>query len=193
MKSTDRPAFQGLTVYRHLRHRFSLLYPEGWGRAEVPRSAGGGVVFSPDGEDRQTSVLVQSRKLPSAVRAEDLDALRGGLLEGIQQLPEAHVQQETAEAVGKLLTAEAQHTYRDAKSGVVRKRWVRLLCQGNVQVSVVCQGSTKERFDYWSPMFNTVMRTVQFADWWAEVIGVSWKKDLKGPAEALADPSVRTG
>ena len=181
MASTDRPTFHGLAVYRNLRHRFSLLYPEGWGRADVPRSAGGGVVFSPDGDDRQTSVLVQSRKLPAAVTADDLDALRGGLLEGVQQLPQAHVQEEKADAVGKLLTAEAQHTYRDAESGEVRKRWVRLLCQGTVQVSVVCQGSTEERFGYWSPMFNTIMRTVQFADWWAEVTGASWRKTLESP------------
>ena len=183
MASTDRPSFHGLAVYRNLRNRFSLLYPEGWHQTAAPPSSGGGVVLSPDAADPHTSVLIQSRRLPSAVHPDDLAALREGLLEGVGQLPEAHVQRQKAEVIGKLLDAEAQHTYRGAESGSVRQRWVRLLCQGNVQLSIVCQASTVERFAYWLPMFNTVMRTVQFADWWADATGQSWRKELTDPVE----------
>ncbi|HEU5319057.1 MAG TPA: hypothetical protein VFX49_23300 [Chloroflexota bacterium] len=184
MASTARPVFSGLLVYRHLGHRFSLLYPEGWHQAKAPRAAGGGVVFSPDPEDLHTSVLVQSRRLPSAVEPADLPALRDGMLEGIRQLPGAAIEEQKAEAVAdRLLDAEAKHTYRDPEAGVVRKRWIRLLCQGSVQVSIVCQGSSEERYAYWLPMFNTVMRTVKFADWWAEATGHSWRKTLDAPVD----------
>ncbi len=183
MASTARPTFEGLAVYRHLRHRFSLLYPEGWAQAKVPRAQGGGVVFTVDPDDRQTSLLVQSRKLPSPVQPEDLDALRDGLLEGVGQLPDVQLLDYKAEAIGKLLDAEAQHTYRDAQSGDLRKRWVRLLCQGAIQISIVAQGSSPEKFEYWLPMFNSVMRTVKFGDWWAEATGHSWRKTLTDPIE----------
>jgi hypothetical protein len=181
--STGKPVFSGLAVYRHLGHRFSLLYPEGWHQAKAPRTAGGGVVFSPDPEDLHTSVLVQSRRLPSPVESADLPALRDGLLEGVGQLPETVILEQTSDAIGRLIDAEAKHTYRDAESGALRKRWIRLLCQGNVQISIVCQGSSEERYDYWLPMFNTIMRTVQFADWWAEALGHSWRKTIDNPVD----------
>ena len=184
MASTGAPTFKGLEVYRHLGHRFSLLYPEGWARAKVPRAHGGGVVFTVDPDDRDTSLLVQSRKLPSRVEPGDLDALRDGLVEGIGQLPDALLLTSEAEAVGSLLTAEAQHTYRDPESGASRKRWVRLLCQGNVQISIVAQGSSPDKFAYWVPMFTTVMRTVKFGDWWADAIGHSWRKTIADDATA---------
>jgi hypothetical protein len=178
----DRPQYRGLLVHRNLRHKFSLLYPDGWGTSDVPRAAGGGVVLSPDGEDPHTSVLVRSVLLPSRVRPTDLPDLHEGLLDGVRQLPGAEIIREKADVVGKLLDAEAEHTYTDAQDGTVRRRWVRLLCQDKVQVSLVAQGSTEERYAYWLPMFTTVMRTVQFADWWAEVTGMSWQKTVE-PAE----------
>ena len=175
--------FSGLTVYRDLKNRFSLLYPEGWAYAPAPKAAGGGVVFSLGPDEPHSFLLVQARRLPSAAEAGDLEALRGGLLEGVQQLPEAHVLEEHAKVTGNLLDAEAKHTFRDAGSGEVRQRWVRLLCQDRTQISLVAQGATEQRFDYWLPMFTTVMRTVQFADWWAEATGQSWREELTDPVE----------
>jgi hypothetical protein len=68
----------------------------------------------------------------------------------------------------------------------VRRRWVRLLCQGNIQISIVCQGSSEARYTYWLPMFNTVMRSVRFSDWWAEATGHSWRKTVhESPEEAI--------
>ena len=183
MASTQRPAFRGLAVYRDLKNRFSLLYPEGWSQSAAPRAAGGGAILSPDPEDRHSYVLVQGRKLPSSVTKDDLDALRDGLLDGITQLPGAAIQEQKADVVNKLLDAEAKHTYQDAETGEIRQRWVRLLCQGAVQISLVCQGSSEERFEYWLPMFNSIMRTVQFADWWAESTGHSWRKTINEPID----------
>jgi hypothetical protein len=179
-----RPAYHGLAVYRHLGHRFSLLYPQHWGRTDAPKGAGGGVVFSPDPADPHTSLLVQSRRLPGRFRAADLEVLREGFLAGIRRLPGVEIASERAEAVGKLLDLEAQHTYHDPADGAVRRRWVRLLCQDRVQVSLVAQGSTDAAFAYWLPMFNTAMRTVQFADWWANSTGTSWRASLDEPPPA---------
>ena len=188
MASTDRPAFHGLQVYRNLTHRFSLLYPEGWVQTNAPRSAGGGVVFSPDPKDPHTSVLVQGRRLPSAVEPEDIQALEEGLLEGIGRLPGAEIQQHKADVVQKLLDAEARLTFKDAENGELRQRWVRLLCQGRVQISIVCQGSSPDRYQYWLPMFNSVMRSVRFSDWWAEATGHSWLKTINEPIDKI-DPT----
>jgi hypothetical protein len=174
----ERPAYRGLAVYRHLRHKFSLLYPEDWSQAPAPRAAGGGVVFTPDPADHHTSLLVQSRRLPVPVGAEDLVALHEGFLDGLRQLPGAVIEREQAEVVGKLLDVEAEHTYRDPESDATRRRWARLLCQNRTQVSLVAQGSSEAVFAYWRPMFNTAMRTVRFADWWAESTGTSWRTSL---------------
>ena len=183
MASTDRPAFTGLSIYRDLQHRFSFLYPEGWSHAPAPKAAGGGVVFSLAHDEPHSFLLVQGRRLPSVAQAEDLDALRDGLLEGLSRLPDARILQDDASATGALLHAEVRHTYRDSQTGDVRMRWVRLLCQGRTQVSLVSQAHSEARFEYWLPMFNTVMRTVQFADWWAEVTGHSWQKQIHNPVD----------
>ena len=170
-------------MYRDLKHRFSLLYPETWAHAAAPKASGGGAVFSLGPDEPHSFVLVQGRRLPSAAEAGDLDALRGGLLEGVQQLPEAHVLEEHARVTGTLLDAEARHTFRDTAGGAVRKRWVRLLCEDRTQISIVAQGADEARFEYWLPMFTTVMRTVQFADWWADATGQSWRKQIDDPLE----------
>ena len=52
--ASDLPSFRGLTVYRHLRHRYSLLYPQEWGRVDVPEESGGGVTCFPDPADPAT-------------------------------------------------------------------------------------------------------------------------------------------
>lgn len=126
---------------------------------------------------------MQGRRLPSPVEAADLDALREGLIEGIGRLPDADIHEHKADVVQKLLDAEARHTFRDAETGELRRRWVRLLCQGTVQISIVCQGSSPGRFEHWLPMFLTVMRSVKFSDWWAEATGHSWKKTINEPIE----------
>src|SRR5919202_2876178 len=72
------PTFRGLVVYRHLGHRFSLLYPEGWEQVDAGEQAGGGTAFAPGPDDPQTFVLVQSRRLTVRVRPDDLGTLREG-------------------------------------------------------------------------------------------------------------------
>jgi hypothetical protein len=174
--TSERPAFRGLSVHRDLRHKFSLLYPQGWTPVELPKHEGGGTVFYPDPADGHTSLLVRGARLRRKVRPDDIDTLREGMVEGLHQLSGVEVESADARSVGNLIDLQSRHTYRGGDA--VRKRWLRLLYQGTVQITLIAQGASPERFDYWLPMFTSAMHTVQFADWWAEITGVSWLRRL---------------
>ncbi len=193
-----QPVFEGLEVYRDLTHRFSLLYPTGWVCRELPtreqqeKPSGGQqakqqpkqqhggkqgdrrAICLPDPAEPDSFLLIQSRRLRTTIQPDDLDELREGMRDGLESLPGAEVESLEGETVGDLITLEAHHTFREGDA--VRRRWTRLLYQGTVQLGLTAQGATEERFAYWRPMFNTIMRTVKFTDWWAEMTGVSWKR-----------------
>jgi hypothetical protein len=164
------PAFTGLVVHRDPARGYSLLVPDGWERSEL--ADGTGAFYAPDPDDPLTGLEASARDLGTSVEPGDLAVLRRGFLAGLQQLPGCEIESSEAEAVVRLLTMEARLTYRDGDT--VRKRWTRLLYQGSVQVKIVVQGSTVERFEYWEPMFFTAMRTVRFGDWWSEAVGLEW-------------------
>jgi hypothetical protein len=103
----------------------------------------------------------------TVVRANDLPAVRRGFLAGLRKLRECRIEGREAEAVGSLITLEARHTFRDGDA--LRKRWVRLLYQGRVQVRLIAQAADIDRFGYWEPMFYTAMRSVQFANPWTHI------------------------
>jgi hypothetical protein len=89
-----------------------------------------------------------------------LPRVRAGFLSGLRRLSACRVEQHESEAVGELLTLEARHTFRDG--GAVRKRWVRVLYKGRVEVRLIAQGATEAAFTFWEPMFFEAMRTVHF-------------------------------
>ena len=107
-----------------------------------------------------------------------------GFLAGLRQLPKCQIESHEAESIGRLLTLEARLTIREGDA--VRKRWVRQLYQGRLQIRMVAQGATPEAFAYWEPMFTTMMRTVRFGDWWAEAIGIEWA-DMPFPGDDSSD------
>jgi hypothetical protein len=195
VESDRRPAFTGLIVHRDQDVGYSLLLPDGWRRVDLPD--GGGTLYTPDPDDPTTGLEVGGRDLGTEVGAQDLPALRRGFLHGLRQLPGARLEDTEDTAIGALLTLEARLTYRDGEA--TRKRWVRLLYQGRVQVRLLAEGSSVERFAYWEPMFFTAFRTVRFGDWWSEATGVEWvdrwvqqeTAARGGPAEAPASPESR--
>jgi hypothetical protein len=128
---------------------------------------GKGVIYTPDPSDTYTNFSIEARDLGTTTEAGDLGALRTGFLRGLRSFRRSRIESEEAEAIGRLTTMEARHTYLDGggRRGVRRKRWVRLLYQGSTQVRLVAQGATVERFDYWLPMFFESMRTFRFGDW----------------------------
>lgn len=184
----ERPTFRGLLVYRHLEHRFSLLYPLGWSCEPLTEEQGGGVACCPEPGNHATALIIRGAHLEVSVEPDDLPVIQEGFLEGVRSLPDAQIEQEEASATGRLLSLEARHTYRDGEA--VRKRWLRLLYQGKTQVTLIAQGASPEAFAFWLPMFTTAMRTVKFGDWWSEVTGREWLPSLaaeEGADEPAAD------
>jgi hypothetical protein len=149
---------------------YSLLIPEGWHRFDL--EAGDGVFFAPTPDDRETGLEVAGRDLGFDVQPDDLATIRRGFLAGLHQLADCQIESREDDSISRLLTLEARLTFREGER--VRKRWVRQLYQGRVQVRVVAQGASPEAFAYWEPMFTTMMRTIRFGDWWADAIGVEW-------------------
>lgn len=177
MSETERrPIFTGLVVYRDLHYRYSFLYPDGWHEFTLDTDTGRGVILSPFADDVTTSISTEARDLGTAVTADDLPALREGFLDGLHRLPGVVIEREEHEAVGALLALDAWCTYHEGNAR--RKRWVRLYYQGQIQLRMIAQGATVAQYDYWLPMFNEAMRTLQFGDWWAEVTGQTWLPSL---------------
>jgi hypothetical protein len=165
-----------LLVHRDFTHKYSILVPDGWHRLEVSDEAGSGVLYAPSTEDVFTGFSAHARDLGTAVTAKDLPDLRAGFLSGLRKLPRSRIEAQEADAIGRLITMEARHTFRDGD--IIRKRWVRLLYQDTIQVRLVAQGATVAEFDYWLPMFFESMRMVRFGDWWAEATGRGWQRSL---------------
>jgi hypothetical protein len=181
-KGRPPPAFRGIAVHREPRYRCSLLIPEGWTALELESEHGSGVIFRPDPADEATSFSLEGRDLGLEVGRRDLTALKSGFLTGLRQMPGSEVEQHEAEAIGRLITMEARLTFRAGDA--VRKRWVRLLYQGRVQVRLIAEGSSPEEFDYWEPMFYQAMRTIRFGDWWADATGVEWAESAFNEEES---------
>jgi len=161
--SAARPAFSGLVVHHDEQLGYSLLVPDGWQRLGLAGSEDG-VFYAPDPADLLTGLAVDAQHLAGPVRASDLAALRSGLRTGLRRLPAARITDCSAEAIGDLITLEARATSQH--DGSVRQRWVRLLYQGTVQLRLIAQAASTERFAYWEPMFFTAMRSVHFGHDW---------------------------
>jgi hypothetical protein len=169
------PSFTGLLVYREPTLGYSFLVPDGWQRGELVGAEGTAVLYAPTTPEMFASFSVGGRDLGVEVTSADLPDLRAGFLRGLRKLPGARAKLLDASAIGRLISLEAHQTYRDGQA--VRKRWVRLLYQGTIQVRLIAQAATVQEFDYWLPMFYESMRTFQFGDW-AIAAGVAtedWK------------------
>lgn len=165
--TTERPSFTGLLAHRDRVHDFSFFVPDGWHRLEIDGEPSDGVFYAPDPDDPLTGFSAEGRDLGVRVTADDLPALRAGFLSGLRKLPCSEIESQEGEAIGRLITMEARHTYRDGK--VIRKRWVRLLYQDSTQVRLIAQGATTEKFKYWLPMFFESMRTFRFGNWGSDM------------------------
>lgn len=182
--TTGGPVFTGLAVHRDLRYRYSFLLPEltdnQWHELELDTQEGHGRIFAPDPDDVSTSLSVEARDLGTTITGDDLVILREGLEEGLRQLRDLTIEKQEDYAIGQLVGFEYWFTFREETGGPLRKRWLRLAYQGQIQVRLIAQGATPEAFEYWLPLFNQAIRTFQFADWWAEVAGHSWQQSLIG-------------
>jgi len=152
------PAFTGLVLHRDKKWRFKFWYPDGWHRFSLAPGHEG-VLYAPEREDYATSFSVEAKDIGMATQASDLPDLKEGFLEGLQSLEGLHIEWQDAWVVGALIGLEAKYTFRAGQA--TRKRWVRLLYQGSRQFHVVAQGASPEDYDYWLPMLNEMMMTLQ--------------------------------
>jgi hypothetical protein len=155
------PAFTGLVVHHDPQFHFVLLVPDGWQRLDLLRSSAG-IFFAPEPHNLLTGLAIEALDLGTPVRPADLAALREGCFAGVRGLSGCNIEQHEAEAVGDLITIEVRFTFNDGVA--VRKRWLRLLYQGQTQVRLVAQAATVDAFAFWEPMFFEAMRTVHFGD-----------------------------
>lgn len=164
--TSDMRTFTGLLLYRDPARAYSFFVPLDWHRLELDTTTGQGVMYAPEPDDPLTSLSVEARDLGVAVQSDDVAALKAGFLAGLRKLPRSVIESSEAEVIGSLVTMEAHHTFRQDQ--VTRKRWVRLLYKDTLQVRLVAQAATVERFDYWLPVFYETIRTFRFGDWAAE-------------------------
>jgi hypothetical protein len=167
MSDRKPPHYTALVVHREPRYGCSLLIPQGWHRLELESEVGSGTIFVPDPADVINSFSFEGRKLGVPVNRRDLRPLEDGMLTGLRSMPDSLIESHEAEAIGGLISMEARHTYRDGDA--TRKRWVRLLYQGEVQVRLIAQGADADEFAYWEGMFFQMMRTFRFGYWGDEL------------------------
>lgn len=149
------PSFKGLNWHRE--QYYSFFIPIDWhkGNWHDDRT---GIICSPSQEDNYTLFAVEVNDLGTTLTADDLPYLSKGFLDGIKNLPESKIDSKKEAVTGKLLQLEAKYTFLE--DGQTRKRWVRVFYQGTRQTTVTAQGATVEAYDYWLPMFNEAMMTI---------------------------------
>ena len=149
-----------LKYHRDRDYGFSLVYPDDWHRFDLEVEGGRGVLYSEHPKDLSTHLSIQARDLGTTVRAADLPTLREGFLSGLRSVPGSRLLKTSAYANDYYVGVEARQLFDEG--GQRRKRWVRLLHQGAVQVRLDFQARDAKHFAYWLPSLNPAMTGVLF-------------------------------
>jgi hypothetical protein len=152
----ERPVFKGLRWHRE--QYFSFFVPVDWHRFNWQDDRQG-ALYGPSADDAHTVFAADLRDIGFTVAAADLEDLFDGFTAGIQQLPGVEIESSDKRVVGKLITLEAKYIFTDDE--MTRKRWVRVLYHGTLQIAFTAQGATPDTYDYWLPMFYEAMMTAK--------------------------------
>jgi hypothetical protein len=147
-------------MFKHLDAKagYAVWLPMGW--TEVKMGKGHqGAVFFPEPDVQDTYFSCESFKLRFAVTEEDVPILRDGFNAGLQALPGIGVETQDEAVTPTLIAFDARFTFLEG--GVRRKRWVRNIYWGKLQIVFIAQGSEPAEFDYWLPMFYHTMMTFE--------------------------------
>ncbi len=158
MANQGTPAFTGLALHQDAKWRFTFWYPHEWHRFNW-RDGREGVLYAPDPVDIANSFSVEVKDIGTKITDGDVEDLHSGFLAGVRSLPECKIESEESWVVGDLIGLEAKYTFQE--SGCLRKRWVRLLFEGQRQFHFVAQGASPAEYEYWLPMLFEAMMTVQ--------------------------------
>ena len=153
-----KPAYVGVKLYHDDKGGYGIWVPSDWTQIKLRRHHRG-FLFSPYTDDINTSFLVEKRRLKYAVTPEDMDVLREGFTQGIQQLPGVEIESQDENLSESVNLFEARFSFLEGESR--RKRWVRNVYWGEAQLALIAQGRTVEDFEYWLPMFYNTMMTVE--------------------------------
>ena len=124
------------------------------------------MLFAPDADDLGTALAVEVRDLGTEVLGEDLPDLERGFLRGLRSAEGSRILSRDRYDHGFVIGVEAVQTYLE--EGVRRKRWVRVLHKGSLQVRVVARGATVAEYERWRPAFAPCITSFTFGDVWPE-------------------------
>jgi hypothetical protein len=151
----DTPFFTSLAQYCD-PSGVSFWYPNGW--APLDMSNNYGVTLAPVDGERGTWFSIESSTLNTTFTEDDLPLLITAFHGTLTKLPEFQIQWQDTWVIGTMIGLEAKFTFSEGNA--MRKRWTRLLVDGNRQFYVVAQGASPEDYAYWEPMLFQMMSTV---------------------------------
>ena len=112
----------------------------------------------PDPSDGATFISITVQDMGEPLAAEESSLLAEGIEEGLNQLDGCVI--EKLEVLAEVGDWCQEWVCTFVQDGMTRRRRARLFCAGNFLYSVVVQGATSERYEYWRGMMEWVMLTV---------------------------------
>jgi hypothetical protein len=85
--------------------------------------------------------------------------LREGFEAGLQAVPGIQIEWRDDTISQTIIGFDARFTFLEGEER--RKRWVRNMYWGKLQIAFIAQGETPAEFDYWLPMFYQTMMTFE--------------------------------
>lgn len=158
-----RRILRGLKIHRDVDWDYSFWRPLEWNRYDMQDQYG--FIYAPEPDPRTgfyISVRDLSDELDSSVTAEDLAALRDGVMEGLKSLPDCQILEEKEIAKGPALGLEILLTF--TLDGETCKRRMRLLYNDRQQFTLFGQGIPPSEYDVFHDTFEFIYSTFTFGD-----------------------------
>lgn len=162
----ERPQFTGITTYQDPAGRFSFRYPWDWAAQELDEDREG-VLLAPEPDDPDTYFAAWPSNLPTSITAEDLDHLKAGFDEGLTTLPDLTVLSAADDTFGNMIRLDRLVTFGNGTTTCQRRVWA--IYADRMQLIIIFQGSTTDKYAYWLPMGNYCYATFELpeATWFA--------------------------
>ena len=156
----ERPRFRSVSLYNDPSGLLSFWYAPEW-QLQVASSPLPSLTLVPDPRDPVTHIAIAVQDLGEPLAPRERPAILRGVREGLAQLPGCRTESLVELDQGGPWGVEWVCTFSAGK-GRCRRR-ARLFFSDRYQYSVVCQGSTEERYAYWQGMFEFTLLTVATA------------------------------
>ncbi len=155
---SGQPLYYGMFKHLDKKAGYAVWLPLNWVTAQMGKGHQGAVFF-PEPEVQATYFSCESFRLRFVVHEADVPVLREGFSAGLQALAGGEVESQDETVTATLIAFDARFTFLDGD--VRRKRWVRNIYWGKLQIVFIAQGATPAEFDYWLPMFYQTMTTFE--------------------------------